>query len=154
YRGIVGASDAMRRLFAMLMRLEGSLVNVLIEGESGTGKELIARALHEGSIVASGPLIVVNCGAIARELVMSELFGHRRGAFTGAVESRRGAFESADGGTLFLDEIGELPLEAQPALLRVLEVGEVSRVGDDGPAKKVKVRVVSATNRDLQAEVA
>jgi DNA-binding NtrC family response regulator len=152
YRGIVGASPSMRRLFAMLARLEGSLVTVLIEGESGVGKELIARALHEGSRVSSGPLVIVNCGAIPRDLVASELFGHRRGAFTGAVDARRGAFESADGGTLFLDEIGELPVDVQPMLLRALEAGEVRAVGGDQPTQ-VSVRVVAATNRDLEKEV-
>jgi transcriptional regulator with GAF, ATPase, and Fis domain len=152
YRGILGASAAMRRVFAILTRLESSLLPVLVEGESGVGKELIARALHEGSRVARGPAVVVNCGAIPRELVSSELFGHRRGAFTGAVDARRGAFESADGGTLFLDEIGELPLEIQPMLLRALETGEVRAVGQDG-VRHVKVRVVAATNRDLEQEV-
>jgi DNA-binding NtrC family response regulator len=152
FRGMVGRSEQMRRLFAILARIEGSLVTVLVTGESGAGKELIARAIHEGSAVASGPLEIVNCGALARELVASELFGHKKGAFTGAQESRRGAFQSADRGTLFLDEIGELPLDLQPALLRALETGEVRAVGDDRTVK-VKVRVVAATNRDLQEEV-
>jgi DNA-binding NtrC family response regulator len=151
YRGIVGSSLEMRKLFALLVRLEGSLVTVLVTGESGVGKELVAHALHEGSSVSSGPLVVVNCGAIPRDLVASELFGHRRGAFTGAVDSRKGAFENADGGTLFLDEIGELPLDLQPVLLRALETGEVRPVGGD--AKKVRVRVVAATNRDLGEDV-
>src|SRR5213075_711446 len=101
---ILGGSLVMRKLFALLARLEGSLVNVLVTGESGVGKELVAQALHEGSSVSRGPLVVVNCGAIPRELVASELFGHKKGAFTGAVDHRKGAFESADGGTLFLDE--------------------------------------------------
>ncbi|MBL9020715.1 MAG: sigma 54-dependent Fis family transcriptional regulator [Myxococcales bacterium] len=152
YRGAVGRSAAMRRLFAMLTRLEGSLVTVLLDGESGVGKEVIARALHEGSQVAAGPLVTVNCGAIPRELVASELFGHKKGAFTGAVEARTGAFDEADGGTLFLDEIGELPIDLQPALLRVLETGEVRAVGADRP-HTVRVRVVAATNRDLAEEV-
>src|SRR4029078_11356485 len=104
---MIGVSLAMRSLFGALVRLEGSLVTVLVTGESGVGKELVARALHEGSRVASGPLVAVNCGAIAPDLVASEIFGHRRGAFTGASESRRGAFESAHGGTIFLDEVGE-----------------------------------------------
>jgi transcriptional regulator with GAF, ATPase, and Fis domain len=151
YRGLAGASEAMRRLFAVLARLEGSLVNVLVQGESGVGKELIARALHEGSTVRDGPLVIVNCATLGRELVLSELFGHRKGAFTGAVEARKGAFEAAHGGTLFLDEIGELPLEVQPVLLRALEAGEVKRLGED-EARRVKVRVVAATNRDLQDE--
>jgi transcriptional regulator with GAF, ATPase, and Fis domain len=152
FRGMVGASLAMRRLFAMLSRLEGSLVTVLVAGESGVGKELIARALHEGSAVSAGPLVVLNCGAIPRDLVSSELFGHTRGAFTGASQARVGAFESADGGTLFLDEIGELPLDVQPVLLRALESGDVQPVGSPH-SKQVRVRVVAATNRDLEAEV-
>jgi transcriptional regulator with GAF, ATPase, and Fis domain len=151
YRGIYGRSGAMRQLFAKLQRLEGSLVNVLVQGESGVGKELIARALHQGSLLRDAPLVVVNCGAFAKELVASELFGHKRGAFTGAVEHRKGAFERADGGTLFLDEVGELPLDVQPMLLRALELGEIQAVGDDQP-KRVKVRAIAATNRSLQTE--
>ncbi|MBK6517570.1 MAG: sigma 54-dependent Fis family transcriptional regulator [Polyangiaceae bacterium] len=153
YRGLVGTSQPMRRLYAMLERLEGSLATVLVQGESGVGKELVARALHEGSRVAAGPFIPLNCGALPRETLTSELFGHKRGAFTGATDARRGAFESADGGTLFLDEIGELPLEVQPTLLRALELGEIRPLGDDH-AKRVRVRLVAATNRDLEAEVA
>jgi len=152
YRGLLGVSPVMQRLFGILVRLEGSLVNVLVEGESGCGKELIARAIHDGSSVAAGPRVIVNCGAIARELTLSELFGHRRGAFTGAVEDRMGAFEAAHGGTLFLDEVGELPLETQPALLRVLECGEVRPVGST-EVRHVKVRIVAATNRDLAEDV-
>ena len=152
YRGIVGVSLPIRRLFAVLTRLEGSLATVLVEGESGVGKELVARALHDGSAVGGGPFIAVNCGAIPRELVASELFGHKRGAFSGALDNRRGAFESADGGTLFLDEIGELPVEVQPVLLRAIELGEVRAVGDD-QSKHVKVRLVAATNRNLEGEV-
>jgi DNA-binding NtrC family response regulator len=152
YRGIVGTSAAMRQLFGMLARLEGSLATVLIEGESGVGKERVARALHDGSKVQGGPLVAINCGAFPRELIASELFGHRRGAFSGAFDARRGAFESADGGTLFLDEVGELPLELQPMLLRALELGEVRALGDDVP-RQVKVRIIAATNRDLEADV-
>ncbi|MEZ4361095.1 MAG: sigma 54-interacting transcriptional regulator [Kofleriaceae bacterium] len=152
YRGMIGRSPAMRRLFAMLTRLEGSLVSVLIGGESGVGKELVARAIHEGSARCQRPLVVVNCAAIARELVLSELFGHKKGAFTGASDHRVGAFEEADGGTLFLDEIGELPLDLQPALLRALEQGEIRRVGEN-QARSVNVRVLAATNRDLLEEV-
>ncbi|MBX3223831.1 MAG: sigma 54-dependent Fis family transcriptional regulator [Labilithrix sp.] len=152
YRGMIGASLCMRALFGALTRLEGSLVTVLVTGESGAGKELVARALHEGSSVAGGPLVVVNCGAIAPDLVASELFGHRRGAFTGASDARKGAFESADGGTLFLDEIGELPLDVQPMLLRALEAGEIRAVGADR-STEVRVRVVAATHRDLRGEV-
>jgi len=153
YRGLLGTSTAMRRLFTILGRLEGSLVSVLVEGESGVGKELIARAIHEGSQVAAGPLVVVNCGAIGRELVLSELFGHAKGAFTGANEARIGAFEAAHDGTLFLDEIGELPLDVQPVLLRALESGEVKPLGENA-TRQVKVRLVAATNRDLAEEVA
>jgi two-component system, NtrC family, response regulator GlrR len=152
YRGLVGASASMRRLFAVLKRLEGSLVNVLIQGESGTGKELVARAIHEGSSRATRAMVVVNCGGIARELILSELFGHRRGAFTGAIDDRVGAFAAADGGTLFFDEIGELPLELQPTLLRALESGEVRPVGGN-EARRVRVRVIAATNRDLETDV-
>ena len=150
-RGMLGVSLKMRRLFTVLKRLDGARVPVLVNGESGVGKELVARALHEGSGV-TGPLVSFNCGAIARELVMSELFGHKRGAFTGATDARRGAFDAAEGGTLFLDEIGELPLEVQPALLRVLECGEVRQVGNDSMTT-VNVRIVAATHRDLEKEV-
>jgi DNA-binding NtrC family response regulator len=152
YRGLLGCSSAMRRLFALLSRLEGSRATVLVDGESGVGKELVARAIHAGSPVASGPWFALNCGALPRDLVASELFGHRRGAFTGATDARRGAFECADGGTLFLDEIGELPLELQPMLLRVLEADEIRPLGSE-QTKKVKVRVVAATNRDLARAV-
>jgi transcriptional regulator with GAF, ATPase, and Fis domain len=153
YAGMVGRSTAMRRIFGVIERLRGSLATVLVEGESGVGKELIARALHETSTVASGPLVALNCGALPNDLVASELFGHRRGAFTGAVDTRKGAFESADAGTLFLDEVGELPLDVQPTLLRAVETGEVRPIGDDA-ARRVRVRFVVATNRDLEGEVA
>ncbi|HEX7664909.1 MAG TPA: sigma 54-interacting transcriptional regulator [Polyangiaceae bacterium] len=153
YRGMVGVSLVMRRLFGTLKRLGGSLATVLVHGESGTGKELIARAIHEGSRVAKGPFVVVNCGALARDLVASELFGHRRGAFTGAVDSRRGAFELANDGTLFLDEVGELPLEVQPLLLRAIEAREIREIGGE-QTKPVRVRIVAATNRRLEEEVA
>jgi DNA-binding NtrC family response regulator len=153
FRGLFGSSPAMARLFTTLSRLDGSLVPVLVHGESGVGKELVARAIHEGSRVSSGPFVPVNCGAIARELVASMLFGHARGAFTGALDARKGAFLAAHGGTLFLDEIGELPLEVQPALLRALESGEIVPVGKDVP-QQVRVRLVAATHRDLRALVA
>lgn len=152
YGPILGNAACMRRLFAILSRLEGSLATVLVEGESGVGKELVAQAIHQLSAVSSGPLVPINCGSISRELVGSELFGHKRGAFSGATEDRKGAFETAAGGTLFLDEIGELPLEVQPALLRVLESGEVRRIGSDR-TERVRVRVVAATNRNLESEV-
>jgi two-component system, NtrC family, response regulator GlrR len=153
YRGMFGQSAVMRRLFAMLQRLEGSLVTVLVTGPSGAGKEVIARALHAGCRVANGPFLAVNCGAIPRHLVASELFGHRKGAFTGATEHRRGVFELASGGTLFLDELGELPLEMQPMLLRVLETSEVWPVGAE-TGRPVAVRLVAATNVDLDAQIA
>jgi transcriptional regulator with PAS, ATPase and Fis domain len=122
---------------------------VMVTGETGTGKELVSRAIHQRSPRRGGPFVVFDCGAVARNLIESELFGHERGAFTGAVASRAGVFEQAHGGTIFLDELGELPLELQPALLRVLEQREVRRVGDRR-VRSVDVRVVAATNRDLQ----
>lgn len=151
YGGLVGRSAPMQRLFTLMKRLEGSLVNVLIEGESGTGKELIARALHEGSQVKDGPFIALNCGALDRALVRSELFGHKKGAFTGAQSEGEGAFAAADGGTLFLDEIGELPLDIQPVLLRVLETGTYTRVGESR-ARPVRVRIIAATHRSLKED--
>ena len=149
YGSLLGSSPAMRQVYGLLERLEGSLASVLIDGESGTGKELVARMIHERSMASSGPFVVVNCGALDRALIRSELFGHARGAFTGAVEARAGAFEAAANGTLFLDEIGELPLETQPVLLRALETSAVQRVGETAE-RKVKVRVVAATNRRLE----
>ncbi|HKY35775.1 MAG TPA: sigma 54-interacting transcriptional regulator [Polyangiaceae bacterium] len=148
YGALLGRSPAMRRLFAVLQRLEGALVTVLIEGDSGTGKELVARAIHDCSLVSKGPFVPINCGALDRALVRSELFGHARGAFTGATETRVGAFEAASGGTLFLDEIGDLPLDVQPVLLRALENGTVARVGES-QERPVNVRVVAATNQSL-----
>jgi two-component system nitrogen regulation response regulator GlnG len=154
-------SDALDRiighdaeLWAVLSR--GALVAptampVLVTGESGTGKELLARALHELGAAPAGPFVAVNCGALPRELAESELFGHERGAFTGAAARRRGWFEEASGGTLVLDEIGELPLELQPKLLRVLETGRIRRVGGAGETP-VSVRVVAMTLRNLKAE--
>jgi transcriptional regulator with GAF, ATPase, and Fis domain len=152
YHGAHGISAPMRKLFAKLRRLEGSLVTVLLEGESGVGKEVIATAIHRASSRAIQPFVELNCGAIPRELIGSELFGHKRGAFTGAVQARRGAFDSADGGTLFLDEIGELPLDLQPVLLRALESGEIRPLGSDEP-HRVDVRVLAATNRRLEDDV-
>jgi two-component system NtrC family response regulator len=150
---LVGASaglDAVRRLVS---RVAASDSSVLVRGETGTGKELVARAIHDGSPRATGPLVAVNCGALPEHLVESELFGHRKGAFTGAEEHRAGLFEVADGGTLFLDEIGELPKALQPRLLRALESGEIRRVGDNHPIT-VDVRVVCATHRSLEEMVA
>jgi two-component system, NtrC family, response regulator GlrR len=148
----LGASEAMRRVFALLERFAPAEGTVLLEGETGTGKELLAQALHQASGRANGPFVVVDCGAIPSTLIEAELFGHVRGAFTDARETRRGAFESARGGTLFLDEIGELPAAVQPVLLRVLEDRTVKRVGDDRRIP-VDVRVVAATHRDLRGEV-
>ena len=142
----------MRKLFALLEKVAPSDINVLIEGESGTGKELVANEIVQRSPRADKPFVVVDCGAISPNLVESELFGHVRGAFTGADRDRVGAFEAADGGTVFLDEIGELPLELQPKLLRALEAREIRRVGETKP-RKVNVRVIGATNRDLEREV-
>lgn len=153
YGRLVGRSPSMQRLFTLMKRLEGSLVSVLIEGESGTGKELIARALHENSPVSSGPFVALNCGALDRALVRSELFGHKKGAFTGAFGENAGAFAEADGGTLFLDEIGELPLDIQPVLLRVLESGTYNRVGESR-ARPAKARIIAATHRSLKDDVA
>lgn len=152
YGQLRGGSPSMRKLFALLKRLEGSLVNILIEGESGTGKELIARALHQNSKLSDRPFVVVNCGALDRSLVRSELFGHKKGAFTGAHGESDGAIGEADGGTLFLDEVGELPLDVQPMLLRVLESGTYVRVGESRE-RPVSLRIIAATNRVLSEEV-
>jgi transcriptional regulator with GAF, ATPase, and Fis domain len=148
---LLGQSLVMRDLFAILERVAGTDVTLLVEGESGTGKELVARSLHKASLRADKPYVVFDCSAVPGELAESELFGHKRGAFSGAVSDRAGAFLQADGGTICLDELGELPPELQPKLLRVLETGEVKPVGSDA-VKKVDVRVVAATNRDLYAE--
>lgn len=149
---IVGGSMAMRRIYTIIEKVAPTDVTVLIEGESGTGKELIAQALHEKSKRAKRPFVVFDCSAVAENLIESELFGHEKGSFTGATGMRQGAFELADGGTIFLDEIGELSLELQPKLLRVLEQRTVKRVGGDRPIN-VDVRVIAATNRNLEAEV-
>ncbi|MBX3269157.1 MAG: sigma 54-interacting transcriptional regulator [Sandaracinaceae bacterium] len=149
---LYGASAAMRAVFAILERVAPSDATVLIEGETGTGKEEVAASIHGHSKRASGPFVTLDCGAIPPNLLESELFGHDKGAFTGAIAAREGVFEAADGGTLFLDELGELPLGMQPALLRVLERGEVRRVGETA-ARPIDVRVVAATNRDLRQEV-
>ena len=147
-----GESVAMRETFAILERACRSDVSVLIEGETGTGKELAARALHYASPRAAKPLVIFDCAAVPPNLAESELFGHVRGAFSGATSDRAGAFERAHGGTLVLDEMGELPLSLQPKLLRVLESGDLTRVGGNDRIR-VDVRVVAATNRDLHAEV-
>jgi two-component system NtrC family response regulator len=150
---LVGRSAALERVRRLVARVAGSEAAVLVRGETGTGKELVARAIHEGSGRAGGPLVAVNCGALPEHLVESELFGHRKGAFTGADEHRAGLFEVADGGTLFLDEIGELPKPLQSRLLRALESGEIRRVGDNQPIT-VDVRLVCATHRSLEQMVA
>jgi two-component system NtrC family response regulator len=149
---IVGRSSAMSALFAQMERLLDVDTTVLLEGESGTGKELVARALHFQGRRAGGPFIAVNCGAIPRDLVESQLFGHERGAFTGAERLHRGSFEQAHGGTLFLDEVGEIPAPAQVSLLRVLTERRVTRVGGE-TAVPIDVRVVAATNRELATAV-
>ena len=149
---IIGISDEMQEVFGVVRRVAGSEATVLITGESGTGKELIAKAIHHGSDRRQEPFIPVNCAAIPADLLESELFGHVKGAFTGAVKDRKGKFEQADGGTLFLDEVGDLPLELQPKLLRALQEREIEPVG--GLSRKIDVRLVAATNRDIEADMA
>jgi DNA-binding NtrC family response regulator len=152
-RAIIGEDPGLRAVVARAMLVAPTTTPVLVTGESGTGKELLARLLHDHGPCPRGPLVVVNCGALPRELAESELFGHERGAFTGAAARRAGWFEEASGGTLVLDEIGELPLELQPKLLRVLETGRLRRVGGSGETT-VRVRVVAMTLRNLDSEVA
>ena len=152
FGNMLGKSLNMREIFSLLERVAPTDYTVLVEGESGTGKELVAEAVHMHSARSKGPFIVVDCSAIARELIESELFGHVKGAFTGAVGARKGAFEAARGGTLFLDELGELPLDLQPKLLRALENKEVKPVGSN-TTLKTDVRIVAATNRNLIHEV-
>lgn len=148
-RGLIGASRAMRSVLHMIEKAAPTEGRVLITGENGTGKELVARAIHEHSRRADHPFIKLNCAALPRDLIESELFGHEQGAFTGATRTRRGKFELADEGTLFLDEIGEMPAEMQAKVLRVLQEGEFERVGGDRTLS-VDVRVVAATNRNLE----
>jgi Nif-specific regulatory protein len=150
---IIGRSAPMRELFSMMDRVAGTETTVLVTGESGTGKELVARALHERSGRAKKAFVAVNCAALPESVIESELFGHERGAFTGAQDLRRGRFELADGGTLFLDEIGELSQAVQAKLLRVIQEGEFQRVGGSATLR-TDVRVITATNRDLEKEVA
>ena len=150
---MIGSGPSMQRLFAALMKVAETDLTVTIRGESGTGKELVAQALHQRSARARRPFVAVNCAAFSRELVESELFGHEKGAFTGASARRVGRFEAADGGTIFLDEIGDMPLETQAKVLRVLQERTLERVGGNKPIA-VDVRVVAATHRDLEAEVA
>jgi two-component system nitrogen regulation response regulator NtrX len=151
--GMVGRTPAMEAVRSVVERVAPTDARVLITGESGTGKEVVATAIHEQSQRHAGPLVRLNCAAIPRDLVESEMFGHEKGAFTGATERRRGRFELASGGTLFLDEIGDLSLEAQAKLLRALEGGEVERVGGHEPIR-VDVRILAATNKELRGEVA
>src|SRR3954465_2944195 len=162
FAGMVGRSPRMREIFALLKKVAPMDVSVVVTGETGTGKELVARALHDESPRRKGPFVVLDCGSIPENLIESELFGHEKGAFTGATASREGAFERAHGGTIFLDEIGELRIDMQPRLLRVLENREVRRGGGGGGLGggvggggviDVDVRVIAATNRDLAKEV-
>src|SRR6185369_4646801 len=143
-----GQSSAMRELFALLDRIASTDTSVLINGETGTGKELVAKCIHDLSPRREAPLVVVDCAALPENLLEAELFGHTKGAFTGAAQARAGAFEAADGGTVFLDEIGELPISMQPKLLRVLESHTVRRVGETN-YRQVDFRFLSATHRDL-----
>ena len=152
YSGILSRNAGMQELFGQIKRVADLKTTILILGESGTGKELVACALHQNSRRSGHPFVAVNCGAIPEHLLESELFGHVRGAFTDASSDKAGLFEQADGGTLFLDEIGEMPLPLQVKLLRVLQEGEIKRVGG-AVSKKVDVRVISATSRDLSADV-
>ncbi len=150
--GMVGKSPALGEVFRVLAKVAPTDSTVLVTGESGTGKELLVRALHANSRRAGKPFVPVNCGAIPRELLESELFGHEKGAFTSAVRTRQGRFELADGGTIFLDEIGEMDLSLQVKILRALQEKEFERVGG-GKTLKADVRIVAATNRDLESEV-
>lgn len=152
FAGLVGTAPAMQKLCADMERILDSNATVVVEGESGTGKELVARALHFHSRLADRPFVVENCGALPDTLLESELFGHSKGAFTGATRDRKGRFEEADGGTMFLDEVGEMSVAMQSRLLRVLQEGEIRRVGSN-EVRKVQVRVVAATNADLAAKV-
>src|SRR5689334_24314046 len=152
FEGLIGRSVAMRELFAICDRVAPTEVPVIIQGETGTGKDLVARAIHERSLRRGKPFVILDCAAIPPGLIESELFGHEKGAFTGATSARAGVFERADGGTVFLDELGELPLELQPKLLRCLESGEVTRVGGEQPVR-VDFRVIAATHRDLPRSI-
>jgi len=146
--GIVGESDAINQVLEMISQVSNVDISILINGESGTGKELVSKALHLGSKRSSNELVIVNCGAIPEGIIESELFGHKKGAYTDASETRKGYFETANKGTIFLDEIGDMPMETQVKVLRVLESGEFMRVGDS-ETKKTDVRVIAATNKDL-----
>jgi two-component system response regulator AtoC len=152
FENIVSKNEKMREIFDVIKKVSHYKSTVLITGESGTGKELVARALHYNSDRSQNPFIAVNCGAIPENLLESELFGHAKGAFTDAIRTKKGLFEEADGGTLFLDEIGELPGQLQVKLLRVLQEGEIRRIGESKPIQ-IDVRIVAATVKDLQKEV-
>jgi two-component system response regulator HydG len=152
FQGIVGVSPAMQRVFEVIRNVAGTSATVLISGESGTGKELVAQAIHQNSRRAAGPFLALNCAALSPGILESELFGHERGSFTGALRTHKGKFEAASGGTLFLDEVGDMPPELQAKLLRVIEGREVYRVGSN-EAVRVDVRLVAATHRDLRALV-
>jgi DNA-binding NtrC family response regulator len=149
---LVGRNLKMRELYTVLEKIAPTATTVVIEGETGTGKEVVAQTIHKLSPRAAGPLMVFDCGAVPDNLIESELFGHEKGSFTGAIMTRQGLFEMAHGGTLFLDELGELPLDLQPKLLRALEQREIRRVGSNKPIK-VDVRIIAATNRNLEDEV-
>jgi DNA-binding NtrC family response regulator len=153
YENLIGSGTAMRKVFETIQKVAETDLSVMIRGESGTGKELVAQALHNRSPRKNRPFITVNCAAISRELVESELFGHEKGSFTGADSRRLGRFEAADGGTIFLDEIGDMALETQAKVLRVLQEKKLERVGST-QSIEVDVRVISATHRDLEKEVA
>ena len=148
---VIGRSPAWQRVLEVVARIADAPVAALVEGESGTGKELLAGVIHRSSHVANAPFVTVNCGALPGPLLEAELFGHTKGAFTGATGDRKGRFKQADGGTIFLDEIGEIPLELQPKLLRALQSGEIQKLGQDH-VEKVEVRVLAATNRDLRKQ--
>jgi transcriptional regulator with GAF, ATPase, and Fis domain len=152
YSGIIGRSKPMQEIFITIQKIAPLTTTVLIQGETGTGKELVARAIHFNGTRKSAPLVAINCGAMPKDLLESELFGHKKGSFSGAVSDKAGMFETASGGTIFLDEIGELPLELQVKLLRVLQEGEIRRVGENVD-RRVDVRVIAATNRDLNDDV-
>jgi len=150
--GIIGESPSLLQVFAVLAKVSPTDSTVLVTGESGTGKELVVRALHANSKRKNKPFVPINCGAIPKDLLESELFGHEKGAFTHAIRSRPGRFEMADGGTIFLDEIGELDLALQVKILRVIQEKEFERIGG-AVTNKVDVRILAATNRDLEHEV-
>jgi len=149
---IIGSSEALRSAVALARKVAVTDTSVLLTGETGTGKEVFAQAIHHASPRAKGAFVAVNCSAFSKELLESELFGHRAGSFTGATKDKKGLFEEADKGTLFLDEIGEMPVELQAKLLRVLECGEFIKIGETRPTK-VDLRIIAATNRDLEKEI-